>query len=354
MLVRSQHRFILNLNRGINMPDHVRSIAATILTLAAITLTYLLVPPTSASAADKPIHIGILSSGSPEIRGGLEQELIRGLLEQGYVEGKNLTIERRYAGVNMSTKAPEYARELAGMKLDAIVTTCSPSTRAAKNATGFTPIVMAAVSDPVGQNIIASLAKPGQNVTGLSSQAEELLPKRLELLSALVPKSSTVAVMVNANNTVHALGWQKLESAAQRLKMKIMKIEIRSSDGIAAGIETAARAHAGALFLMPDDPLFYNNRARIVELAAQYRLPDFYWASDYVDAGGLMSYGENLRNSYRGVAAYIGKIAKGFNPATLPVAQPTRFELVVNQKAAKTLGITIPGDILVRADRVIE
>jgi putative ABC transport system substrate-binding protein len=331
-----------------------RRFAKPLLTLAALTTSAALLPATSSLAADKTVHIGILSSGTLELRGGLEQELLQGLRERGYVEGKNLIIERRYAGANMSVLSPQYARELAGMKLDAIVTTCSPSTQTAKNATSSTPIVMAAVSDPVGQKIIASLARPGQNVTGLSSQAGELLPKRLELLAAVVPKPATVAVMVNANNPVHALGWQTLEGAAQLLKMKLMKIEIRNRDGIEAGIEAAARARAGALFVMPDDPLFYNTRMRIVELAAKHRLPDFYWASDFVEAGGLMSYGENLRSSYRGAAAYVDKIAQGANPATLPVAQPTRFELVVNQKTAKTLGIKIPGDVLVLANKVIE
>lgn len=311
------------------------------------------VPTLNIYAADKTLHIGILSSGFWDKRSGLEQELINGLREQGYVEGRNLVIERRYGGANMS-HAPDSARELADMKLDAIVTTCSPSTRIAKGATSSTPIVMAAVSDPVGQKIIDSLAKPGQNVTGLSSQAEELLPKRLELLAALIPKSATIAVMANGRNPVHALGWQKLEAAAQQLKLKLMKIEVRSPDEIIAGVESAARARAGALFLMPDDPMFYNNRAMIVEHAAKYRLPDFYWASDYVEAGGLMSYGESLRSSYRAAATYIAKIAQGSSPSTLPVAQPTRFELVINQRTAKALGIAIPGEFLVRADRVIE
>ena len=336
------------------MRNHIHRIAAPLLTLAALTMSAALVPATSALAADKPLHIGILSGGTQQIRGGLEDALIQGLREQGYVEGKNLVIERRYAGANFSVKVPENARELAGMKLDVIVTTCTPSTQIAKDTTTTTPIVMAAVSDPVGQKIIASLAKPGQNITGLSSQAGDLLPKRLELLTALIPKSATIAVMANRDNPAHAHGWLRLEAAAQLLKIKLMKIEVRNPDGITAGMETAARARAGALFLMPDDPLFYNNRARIVELAAKYRLPDFYWASDYVEAGGLMSYGENLRDAYFGAATYIGKIAKGSNPATLPVAQPTRFELVVNQKRAKTLGITVPGAVLVLTNKVIE
>src|SRR5262245_4080640 len=250
-------------------------------------------------AADKAIHVGILSSGDLENRSDLEKALIQGLREQGYVEGKNLVIERRYSG-NRGQQIPEFARELARMKLDAIVTTCSPSTRAAKQATTSTPIVMAAVSDPVGQGFISSLAKPGQNVTGRASQAEELLAKRVEFLSAFISKTTTIAVLVNANNPVHALGWQRLESAAQQLNLKLMRVDVRGGNGIVAGMESAAGAHAGALFLMPDDPLFYNWRVRIVELAARYRMADFYWASDFVEAGGLMSYGENLGDSYRG------------------------------------------------------
>lgn len=336
------------------MSNLIRLKNAAVMVLAAATLSAFPTTIAIAAAADKPLHIGIFSSGTEIMRGGLEQELLKGLREQGYVEGKNLVIERRYGGSEMSRIGPQYARELASMKLDAIVTTCSPSTRVAKSATSSTPIVMVAVSDPIGQNLIASLARPGQNVTGLSSQAEELLPKRLELIATLIPRAATIAVVANGNNPVHALGWQKLESAAQQLKIKLLKIEVRGSDNLAAGIEAAARAHAGALLLMPDDPMFYNFRSQIVELAAKYRLPDFYWAGDYVEAGGLMSYGENLHNSYRSVAAYIDKIAKGSSPSTLPVAQPTRFELVINRKTAKALGITIPNEILLRADRVIE
>lgn len=212
------------------------TIAALFFTVASCAI------PLKGFAADKALHIGILSSGAWDVRSGLEQELLKGLREQGYVEGKNLVIERRYAGANMISKAPEFARELAGMKLDAIVTTCTPSTRVAKEATSTTPIVMAAVSDPVGQKIISSLAKPGQNVTGLSSQAEELLPKRLEFMSALLPKTAVIAVLMNGRNPVHELGWQKLEGAAQQLKIKLMKIEVRTPDQIAAGMETAARA----------------------------------------------------------------------------------------------------------------
>ena len=325
----------------------------TLLALATTTLIYAMPLVSAALAADKVIHVGILSSGDLENRGDLEKALIHGLREQGYVEGRNLVIERRYSA-SRPEQIPQFARELAGMKLDAIITTCSPSTRAAKQATTSTPIVMAAVSDPVGQGFIASFARPGQNVTGRASQAEELLAKRLELLSAFLSKTTTIAVLVNANNPVHALGWPRLESAALQLNLKLMRVDVRGAAGIVAGMESAAGAHAGAVFLMPDDPLFYNLRARIVELAAKHRMADFYWASDFVEAGGLMSYGENLRDSFRGAATYIDKVVQGADPANLPVSQPTRFELTVNLKTAKALGITSLASILLRADKVIQ
>jgi putative ABC transport system substrate-binding protein len=240
------------------------------------------------------------------------------------------------------------------MKLDAILTTCTLSTRIMKGATSSTPIVMVAVSDPVRQGIVDSLAKPGHNVTGTSSQAEDLLVKRLELLADLVPKSTTIAVLANANNPVHALGWQSLERAAQEANRRLLKVELKSPGELSAAIDAAVRAQAGAIFVLPDDPMMYNLRPQIVELAAKYRLLDFYWASQFVEAGGLMSYGESLRDSYRGAAAYVDKIKKGANPANLPVEQPTRFELVINIKTAKALGLTIPRALLVRADEVIQ
>jgi len=303
-----------------------------------------------AQAAEKTLRVGILSSGSYELRDSFDQALVQGLRDQGYVEGKNLTIERRYS----SSKVKDNAIELAGMKLDAIFTTCTPSTRVMKETTSSTPIVMAAVSDPVRQGIIASLARPGQNVTGTSSQAEDLLAKRLELVATLVPKSTTVAVLVNANNPVHVLGWERLASVAQETNLVLLKVELRTSDELAEAIDNAARARAEALFVMPDDPMMMNLRPQIVELAARYRMPDFYWASEYVVSGGLMSYGENLRSSYRAAATYMDKIRKGANPGSLPVQQPTRFELVINMKRAQALGLNVPQSLLIRADEVIQ
>jgi putative ABC transport system substrate-binding protein len=321
---------------------------ATTLAVFALTLMGALPHVALAQGAEKTLRVGILSSGSLELRGALDTALVQGLREQGYVEGKNLVVERRYS----SAKVRDNATELAGLKLDAIFTTCTPSTRIMKAATSSTPIVMAAVSDPVGQGLIASLAKPGQNVTGMSSQAEDLLAKRLELLTALVPKPTIIAVLANANNPVHALGWKRLASAAQESKLRLLKVELKTRDDLAGAVDAAVRAGAGALFVLPDDPLMLNISPKIVEIATSHRLPDFHWASEFVELGGLMSYGENLRSSYRAAAVYMDKIKKGADPGSLPVQQPTRFELVINMKRAQALGLDVPQSLLVRADEV--
>jgi len=304
---------------------------------------------TVVAQSETPLRLGILSSGTRDLREPLDEALVQGLREQGYVEGRNLIIERRYG----SSRIREHAGELAGLGLDAILTTCTPSTRIMKETTASTPIVMAAVSDPVRQGIVASLSRPGSNVTGTSSQAEDLLAKRLELVAKLVPRSTTVAVLANGNNPVHALGWDTLSRTAQEMNLVLLKIELKAGGDLAAGLDTAVRARAGALFVLPDDPMMMNLRPQIVELAAKHNLPDFHWASEFVAAGGLLSYGENLRASYRTAAAYVGRVKKGASPATLPVQQPTRFELVINTRRARALGIDIPQSLLVQADEVV-
>ena len=213
---------------------------------------------------------------------------------------------------------------------------------------------MASVSDPVGQGLVASLAKPERNVTGLSSQADELLPKRLELLASLLPPNSLVAVLANSRNAVHPPMWEKLKGAAEQLKLRVLLVRTDDGAGLDAAFDAASRARATALLVLPDDPAVFNSRDRIVALAAKHRMPDIYWASEFVEAGGLLSYGANLRDSYVDATAYIDKVVKGAKPASLPVAQPTRFELVVNRKTAKSLGLTVPPSILLRADRVID
>ena len=303
-------------------------------------------------ANDKTARIGILVSGSAAQRGHLEQALLEGLRERGFIEGKNLVIERRYAD-GRRDRVPEFARELAGMKLDAVVTTCTPSTRAAKQATDSTPIVMAAVADPVGQRLIASLARPGANITGLSSQAEDILPKMMELFSGVLPKRANVAVFSQGGSEVHPRMWQQLAPIGQALNLNLVKIEVAAPASLRAAFDTALREKADALFFLPDEPMFLTQRARIVELAAAARLPAFYGASEFVDDGGLMSYGENLAAAYRNAAGYINNLARGAKPGDLPVEQPKKFELAVNLKTAKALGITIPQSLLLRADRVV-
>jgi putative ABC transport system substrate-binding protein len=303
----------------------------------------------------KTVHIGILVGGSVAQRGHLEQALLQGLRDQGYVEGTNLVIERRYANGSVE-QTPAFARELATMKLDAVVTTCTSTTRAAQQTLGSTPIVMAAVADPVGQQIIASLARPGANTTGLSSQAEDIMPKMLELFVSVLPTPITIAVLVDSISAVHPRMWQALGLAATKMNIALVRIDAGRQNKVtlSAAFDAAVLAKAGAILVLPDEPLFLSRRADIVALAAKHRLPAFYGAREFVDDGGLMSYGENLRVAYRNAAIYIGKVTQGAKPGELPVRQPTNFELVINMKTAKALGLTIPQSVLLQAGEVIE
>jgi putative ABC transport system substrate-binding protein len=323
----------------------------TILALLALAAGPLVVE--AQQSKDTTVHIGILVTGTFAQRGHLEQAVLEGLRDQGYVEGKNLLIERRYAE-GRRERTPEFARELAAMKLDAVVTTCTPSTRAARQATASTPIIMAAVADPVGQRLIASLAWPGANITGLSSQAEDILPKMMELFSDVLPRPAIAAVFLQGGSVVHPRMWQQLAPIAQALDLQLVKIDVANLADLRAAFDMALRENANALFVLPDEPMFLNGRASIVELAARHRLPAFYGAREFVDDGGLMSYGENLRVAYRKVAFYVGKIARGATAGSLPVEQPTKFEFAINLKTAKALGITIPQSLQVRADHLIQ
>ncbi len=313
-------------------------------------------PPAGlAQSPERTAHIGILVGGSLAQRGHLEQALLQGLRAQGYVEGKNLVLERRYADGRVE-RMPEFAREFAAMKLDAVVTTCTPTTRTAQQALGSTPIVMAAVADPVGQHLIASLARPGANITGLSSQAEDIMPKMLELFASVLPRPTTVAVLTDAISEVHPRMWQALVPVAQALNIKLLRMDVGRPIDVAlpAAFDTALREKADAIFVLPDEPQFLTRRVEIVALAAKHRLPDFYGAREAVDEGGLMSYGENLKTAYYNAASYIRKVAHGANPGDIPVGQPTRFELVINMKTARALGLTVPQSLLLRADEVIQ
>jgi putative tryptophan/tyrosine transport system substrate-binding protein len=310
-----------------------------------------------AQPAPRKVRIGILFGDAPMPHE--ELALAEGMRELGYVEGRNLIIERRYAEGKVQL-VPGYARELASLNLDAVISTCTPTTRVARQAIGSmpgsTPIVMAAVADPVGQQLIASLAKPGANVTGLASQAEDIMPKMLELFASVLPKPATVAVLVDSGSAVHPRMWQRLAPIAQRLNIQLVKVEAGRKPGdvtLSAAFDAAVRQRASGILVLPDEPFFVARRGEIVALSAQHGLPAFYGLREYVDEGGLMSYGESMRTAYRGLAAYIGKLAAGANPGDMPVSQPTQFELVVNLRTAKTLGVAVPQSILLSADEVI-
>lgn len=304
------------------------------------------------------VRVGILAG---DVTARHEEEaLIAGLREQGLIEGRNLILERRYAYGRLST-VPSLARELAGSKLDVVISTCTPTTLIAQQAFGSTPdstpIVMAAVADPVGQRIIASLARPGANVTGLASQSDEVLPKILSLFATVLRAKATVAVLIDASSNVHPRMWSTLEPAASRLEIRLVQVQAGRRPGQASlpeAFEAAMRQQAEGILVLPDEPFFFAHREDIVTLAAKHRLPSIYGVREFVDAGGLMSYGESLSTAFRQVAGYVGKIVAGMRPSELPVAQPTAFELVVNLKTAESLGITFSRDVLISADVVIE
>lgn len=311
-----------------------------------------------AQKAGKTLRIGILAGDQTAPHE--EQALLEGLRAQGYVEGRNLIVERGYAHWRLQ-EMPAITRQFTTAKVDIVIATCTPTTRLAQQVFGTsatsTPIVMASVADPVGQKLIESLARPGANVTGRSSQAEDLMGKQLELFAQALGKPATVAMLVDSTSAVHPRMLSALAPVAARLKLDLVKVESGRRPGdvpLADAFDTAIRQKAGAIFVLPDEPFFFSKRVDIVALAARHRLPAFYGNREFVDAGGLMSYGESLAASFRSVADYVAKIAAGAKPGDLPVAQPTQFELVINMKTAKALGIAIPRSVLVGADTLIE
>jgi putative tryptophan/tyrosine transport system substrate-binding protein len=329
------------------------------LVLAASTAAML--PPWPAraqNAATAPARVALLFLGSPEQRDEIDRNLLAGLAELGYVEGRNLVLERGYA-YSDPRKLPTLAQNFATGNVDAIVTTCTPTTRAARAASGAIPIVMIAVSDPVAAALVQSLARPGGNITGRSSQSNDIVGKSLGLFARSVPRMQTLAVLVNVNNAAHEALWRDTAAAAQPLKLALQRVEIRSAENVRgedlpAAFERMAQGGAGGVFVLPDDPIGLLNRARIVALAQQARLPALYGAAEFAEAGGMMSYGENVGDSARQSARHVDRLLKGASAATLPVEQPTRFEFVVNLKSARAVGVAVPRDVLVLADRVIE
>jgi len=302
-----------------------------------------------AQPAEKLARIGYLSLGSAA---DTPKALLQGLRELGYVEGQNLVIEYRYTE-GKAERLPDLAEELVSLKVDIIVAGGTPLPLAAKRATTTIPIVMTSAGDPVGSGLVASLAKPGGNVTGLSTFTRDLAAKRLQLLKEVVPVISRVAVLWNAANPYAVLNMRETEAAARTLGLQVQSVEVRGPDDIETGFSTAIRWRAGA-FIVVDDPVTYLHRTRIADLAARNQLPAMYGFRQYAEAGGLMAFGTSLADLSRRAATYVDKILKGAKPADLPVEQPTQFEPVINAKTAKALKLTIPPSVLLRADQVIE
>ena len=300
----------------------------------------------------KVSQIGYLSTNSPSTNPDRHEAFRQGLRELGYVEGKNIVIESRYAEGKLD-RLPALAAELVRLKVDVIVTGGPPPTRAAKEATSMILIVMTFDPDPVGSGFVASLGRPGGNVTGLSTLSPELSGKQLELLKETVTKLSRVAVLGNSTSPGNAQVLREMELAASALTVKLQYLDVLSPKDIETVFRAASKGRSEAVLVLPS-PVLTSQRTQIVGLAVKSRLPAIYHEPRYVEAGGLMSYGVSLLNLDWRAATYVDKILKGAKPGDLPVEQPTKFEFIINLKAAKQIGLTIPPNVLARADRVIK
>ena len=303
-----------------------------------------------AQPAGKVPRVGFLSPGAPP---NTNAEAFRqSLRELGYVEGRSIAIEFRWAE-ERAERLPGLAADLVRLKVDVIVVGSTRAIQAAAQATKTIPIVMSVVADPVASGFVASLRRPGGNITGLTLISPELSGKRIELLKEAVPRLSRLAVFWNSSNPSHGETLRDSEAKARTLGVQTVPVEVRSADDIDRAFAAIARERASALFVL-DDPLLFEERRRIAALALRNRLPTVFGISGFAEAGGLMSYGAKQSELYRRAALIVDKILRGAKPADLPVEQPTRFELVVNLRTAKALGLAIPNSFLMRADQVIE
>jgi putative tryptophan/tyrosine transport system substrate-binding protein len=321
--------------------------------VVTLTLSLFVAPLTAeAQQATKVHRIGRLSSGSPTEPNPNLEAFRQGLRELGYVEGQNLVIESRYAE-GSPERLRDLALELVQRKMDVIVAVASAATRAVQHATRTIPIVIAGGSDPVGDGLVASLARPGGNTTGFSNLTVELPGKRLELLKEAVPQSARIAVLANPAASGYESAMNNLTVAARALGLQLHVVELRSADELDATFAAMTRAGADALIVVGEPLLLDSLRGRTVDLAAKHRLPAMYSWRELVVAGGLMSYGPSLPDMHRRAATYVDKILKGAKPADLAVEQPSKFELVINLKTAQALGLTIPPSVLFQANEVI-
>ncbi len=325
----------------------------------ATAVVLLLVSASLGTAAAQPPakvpRVGYLSPGSSSDPARLRRfdAFRQGLRELGYVEGQNIAIESRWAEGKYE-RYPALVGDLVRSKVDVIVTVGGAATKAAQQSTRTTPIVMSVVIDPVGSGLVASLARPGRNVTGITMIAPDLVGKQLELLKEAVPKLSRVALLWNPDNPGSAPQRVQAEIAARALAVRLQALEARNLQEIDNAFAAMTRERPGALLLLADAILGLNQRNQIVELAAKARLPAIYGVTEYAQAGGLMVYGANLLDLEWRAATYVDRILKGTNPADLPVEQPTKFELTINLRTAKAIGLTIPPSLLQRADQIID
>jgi len=306
-----------------------------------------------AQPAAKVFRIGLLGGSTPKSpeAAHIWNGFFQGLRELGYVEGVHYVFEGRFYEDKLE-RLPALAAELARLPVDVIVAGAAPAPEAARRATSTIPIVMANHGDPVGSGLVASLARPGGNVTGLSVVNVEMWGKRLQLLKETVPGLSRVAVLSNPTNPQNALDFREVERAARSLQVQVKVLEARTPNELVGAFDAATKERADALILLGGS-MFFAERVRLTELAARSRLPAIYGTREFTEAGGLMAYGVNTRESFRRAATYVDKILKGAKPGDLPVEQPTKFDLVVNLKTAKALGLNIPQSVLIRAE-VIE
>jgi putative ABC transport system substrate-binding protein len=306
-----------------------------------------------AQQAPKTARIGYLDPATPASAAHNVAALRQGLREAGYVEGKTFVLEVRY-GEARSERFPELARELVGLKVDVIVVATDGAIAVVKRETQTIPIVMVGSGDPVGSGFVTSLARPGGNVTGLTNISAELSGKRLGLLREAVPGLSRVAFLWNPDVRGNVLDYKEMEGAARSQRLQLQSVEVVRAEDLDRAFSAVANQRAQALILPAGNPVGFANRGQIASFAQRNRLPSMYPVKEYVDAGGLMSYGPSNPDMRRRAAIYVDKILKGAKPADLPVEQPTKFDLVINLKTAKALGLTIPQSLLVRADEIIQ
>lgn len=311
-------------------------------------------PLASWAQQGKVWRIGFISGAAPpaSLETAPQGGFLQGMRELGYVEGRHFVMEWRFAEAK-AERYVEFAAELARLKVDVVVTGAPQAVRPMQQAAPQIPIVMGISTDPVGSGFAASLARPGGNITGIASSLEDSSPKQLELLVAAVPNMVRLGLLTTSMSPAYAAVLKRIQVSAQQARLTLVTADARNGDELAAAFATLSKGRAQAV-IVPSDVLFNLNRDKIAALAISHRLPSMFGVREYVEAGGLMSYGESFREFFRRAASYVDKIIKGAKPGDLPIEQPSRFYLTINRKTARALGITIPQSLLGRADEVIE